>query len=94
MGQEPSCNNLMPSLPPLMMSYMMIPFVALGLIPIVFSAIKMVGVASVLSQAVFSFSLIEIISWILSVPIMKDIPTSMALLAFFLIRIIISIVSY
>jgi Tfp pilus assembly protein PilO len=42
----------------------------------------------------FSFSFIELFAWILSVPIISGLATSMVLLAFIVLRVIISIVGY
>lgn len=47
-----------------------------------------------LSQTIFSFSFLELLAWVLTVPIMPNVMSSMVLLSFLALRMIISIVSY
>ena len=76
------------------MSYILIPFALLGLIPIIYAATKCGGANSIISQTIFSFSFIELFAWVLTIPIMDDTLTGMVLVSFLALRIIISIVSY
>lgn len=76
------------------MVYILAPFVAAGLVLLIVAAAKCGGGDSVLSQWIFSFSFIELFAWVLTVPIMPNIFTSMLLLSFLALRIIISIVAY
>jgi len=72
----------------------MIPFIILGLIPLIYATVKCLGADTFFSQSIFSFSFIEIFSWIMMIPVMNNIATSMVMLSFIVLRIIISIVSY
>lgn len=76
------------------MIYVLIPFLIAGIIPLIIAAFKCVGADSMLSQAIFSFSFIELFAWACTVPIAPTIVASMALISFLTIRVIISIVSY
>jgi hypothetical protein len=76
------------------MIYIMAPFVVLTVISIIIAAAKCGGAESVIGQTIFSFSTLELLAWILTVPIMPDIFSSMVLLSFLALRLIISIVSY
>ena len=75
------------------MIYILAPFAVFALITAIIAAAKCGGADSTLSQIIFSFSFLELIAWILMVPIMENIFSSM-LLAFIALRIIISIVAY
>jgi hypothetical protein len=75
------------------MIYILAPFAALTLISLVVAAVRG-GADSLLSQTIFSFSLLELIAWVLTIPIMPNTMSSMALISFLALRIIISIVGY
>jgi hypothetical protein len=89
----PTCKyvNVMP---PTIMVYFIAPLAGLALISIIIAAAKCVGADSLLSQSIFSFSMVELFAWTFTVPIMPNIMTAMVLVAFLTLRIIISIVSY
>lgn len=76
------------------MVYILAPVAVLALASIIFTAGKCAGADSVLSQTIFSFSFVELIGWMLTVPIMPSVMSSMVLLSFLALRLIISIVSY
>lgn len=76
------------------MIYILIPFVLMAIVTVIVAAAKCGGADSTLSQFVFSFSLVELVAWVLTVPIMPNIFTSMLLLSFLALRVMISIVSY
>ena len=76
------------------MIYFIAPLAGLAVISIIIGAIKRVGADSLLSQSIFSFSMVELFAWVFTVPIMPNIMTSMVLVAFLTLRIIVSIVSY
>ena len=81
-------------MPPTIMIYFIAPLAGLAVISIIIGAIKRVGADSLLSQSIFSFSMVELFAWVFTVPIMPNIMTSMVLVAFLTLRIIVSIVSY
>lgn len=66
----------------------------MGLISIFYVMIKCHGIDTFVSQTIFSFSFIEIVAWILVIPIMNNIATPMIMLSLLVLRVIISIVSY
>jgi hypothetical protein len=76
------------------MIYLLAPVAVLALVSIIFTVAKCAGADSMLSQTIFSFSLVELMGWVLTVPIMPSVMSSMVLLSFLALRIIISIVSY
>ena len=76
------------------MIYVLAPFALLTLVSIIVAAARCGGPDSVLSQSIFSFSWLELVAWILTVPLMPDIFSSMILLSLTMLRFIISIVSY
>jgi len=76
------------------MIYLMIPFLLTAITMLIITAARCGGGDSLLSQWIFSFSFIELFAWILIVPIMPNIFTSMLMLSFLALRVIISIVAY
>ena len=66
----------------------------LTIVSIIVAAAKCGGADSNISQIIFSFSFLELIVWVLTVPLLPSIFTSMVLLSFIALRFIISIVSY
>ena len=76
------------------MVYVFAPFGLLALITVIIAAVKCGGSDSLLSQWIFSFSALELIGWILTVPIMPTIASTMILVSFLVLRWIISIVAY
>lgn len=92
-SDEPTC-SYDSSLPPTLMIYLWAPFAVLAVVSIVIAAARCGGGDSVLSQTIFSFSLVELCAWILTIPIMPNVMSSMVLLSFLSLRLIISIVSY
>jgi prepilin signal peptidase PulO-like enzyme (type II secretory pathway) len=92
-SHEPNC-QYQSSLPPTLMIYILAPIAVLTLLSIVAAAAKCGGADSVLSQTIFSFSFLELLAWVLTVPIMPNVMSSMVLLSFLALRMIISIVSY
>lgn len=81
-------------MPPTIMVYFLAPIAVLAIASIVIAAAKCVGAESLLSQTIFSFSIVELFAWAFTVPIMPNVMIAMALVSFFTLRIIISIVSY
>jgi hypothetical protein len=81
-------------MPPTIMIYFLAPVALLALAFVIVGAAKCIGAESVLSQTIFSFSMVELFAWAFTVPVMPSVATAMVLLAFFTLRIIISIVSY
>lgn len=76
------------------MIYIVAPFAVLSIVSIIVAAAKCVGAESLLSQAIFSFSFLELFAWTLTIPIMANVMTAMVLVSFLTLRVIISIVSY
>ncbi len=76
------------------MIYILAPFALLTLVTIIIAAAKCGGTDSVLSQTIFSVSFLELIAWILTVPITPSVASGMVLLSFLALRFIISIVAY
>ncbi len=75
------------------MIYILAPFAVLVLVSLIIATVKG-GAESLLSQTIFSFSLLELIAWSLTVAIMPSMMSAMALVSFLALRIIISIVAY
>ena len=81
-------------MPPVFMTYFIAPILVVSLVFISIGVFKCTGAESVLSQAIFSISFVELFAWAFTAPIMPTIPLTMVLLSFFTLRIIISIVAY